>query len=51
MFGLEQSTMQLMTTPGLAFGDQGPRAQGQGPDWPLATQGPPKLMKGYALNS
>ena len=35
--------MQLMTTPGLAFGAQSPRAQGQGPNWPLGTQWPPYL--------
>ena len=38
---MEQSTMQLMTTPGLAFGALGPRAQGQRPNWPLGTQGAP----------
>lgn len=32
---MEESTVQFMTTSGLALAAQGPRAQGQGAHWPL----------------
>ena len=32
---MEESTVQLMTTSGLALGAHSPKAQGQGAHWPL----------------